>query len=149
MRAVVQRCLKASVAVEGKEISSIGAGMAVLLGVEKDDSEEDVRYIVEKLATLRIFQDENGKMNLDLSQVQGQLLLVSQFTLCGDVRKGRRPDYMQAASSVQARQFYETAVQRLRQKGIPVQCGEFGADMKLMLVNDGPVTIWIDSRQRE
>ena len=134
MRAVVQRCLKASVAAEGKEISSIGAGMAVLVGVEKDDREEDVRYIVEK-------------MNLDLSQVQGQLLLVSQFTLCGDVRKGRRPDYMQAASSVQARQFYETAVQRLRQKGILVQCGEFGADMKLMLVNDGPVTILLDSKK--
>ena len=143
----MQRCIKANVVVLEKEISSIGTGMTVLLGVQKDDSEEDIQYIVEKLVALRIFDDENGKMNFNLSQIHGELLLVSQFTLCGDARKGKRPDYMQAAPFEQAMRLYETVVQRLKQRGVSVKCGQFGADMQLMLINDGPVTILLDSRK--
>lgn len=143
----MQRCIKANVVVLEKEISSIGTGMTVLLGVQKDDSEEDIQYIVEKLVALRIFDDENGKMNFNLSQIHGELLLVSQFTLCGDARKGKRPDYMQAAPFEQAMRLYETVVQCLKQRGVSVKCGQFGADMQLMLINDGPVTILLDSRK--
>lgn len=147
MRAVVQRVTEASVTVDGNEIGSIGPGLMVLLGVEKGDTEKDGAYLADKLAGLRIFEDENEKMNLSVEQVGGSILLVSQFTLLGDVRHGKRPSFTQAAPPEQADALYEDLAAKLRQKGIPVETGQFQAHMEVALVNDGPVTILLDSRK--
>lgn len=147
MRAVVQRVTEASVTVDGNGIGSIGPGLMVLLGVEKGDTEKDGAYLADKLAGLRIFEDENEKMNLSVQQVGGSILLVSQFTLLGDVRHGKRPSFTQAAPPKEADALYEDLADKLRQKGIPVETGQFQAHMEVALVNDGPVTILLDSRK--
>lgn len=147
MRAVVQRVTEASVTVEGKTVGSIGSGLMVLLGVEQGDMEKDGAYLAEKLAGLRIFEDDHEKMNLSVQQVGGSILLVSQFTLLGDVRHGKRPSFTQAAPPREADALYEDLADRLRQKGIPVETGQFQAHMEVSLVNDGPVTILLDSRK--
>ena len=147
MRAVVQRVSKASVTVDGQETGRVAAGLMVLVGVQEGDEEKDVRYIADKVANLRIFEDEQGKMNRSLQDVGGSILAVSQFTLLGDARGGRRPSFIGAARPESATPLYESLVTLWRQEGIPVACGVFGADMQVALVNDGPVTILLDSRK--
>ena len=146
MRAVVQRVTEASVSVEGKVVGEIGPGLLVLLGVARDDSSGDAVYVAEKIANLRIFDDEMGKMNRSLLDVGGGMLVVSQFTLYGDVRRGRRPSYTEAAEPVRANELYEYFVDRVKQQGIKVETGVFQAMMRVSLTNDGPVTIVLDSR---
>ena len=147
MRLVVQRVTSASVKV-GEEITgAINEGYMVLVGVTHEDTEEDVHYLAEKLAHLRIFEDENGKMNLSLLDVKGSVLSVSQFTLYGDTRKGRRPNFMKAAKPDVANSLYECFNETLREKGIHVETGRFGAMMDVSLTNSGPVTIWMDSKE--
>ncbi len=146
MRAVVQRVSGASVAVGGAVTGKIGAGYLVLLGIEENDTEKELAYICEKLLGLRIFEDEEGKMNRSILDVGGAILLVSQFTLYGDARKGRRPSFIRAARPEKAVPLYDAAVARLRQ-ALPVETGEFGAEMQVSLVNDGPVTILLDSER--
>ncbi len=148
MKAVIQRVTRASVEVEGQIVSRIGAGLLVLLGVAKGDDERDLSYLLEKLQTLRIFGDDQGKMNRSLVDVGGALLLVSQFTLLGDTSKGRRPGFDLAASPEAARALYEQAVERLRSAGLTVETGVFGAHMQVELLNDGPVTLIVDSRRQ-
>ncbi|WDL96193.1 D-aminoacyl-tRNA deacylase [Alicyclobacillus sp. ALC3] len=148
MRAVVQRSGRAKVTVGNRTTGSIDHGYVVLLGVRDGDSETDAHYLAEKVAHLRVFEDDSGKMNLDLEAVGGAVLSVSQFTLYGDVRKGRRPNYMQAAAPEAARRLYEVFNDALRSYGFDVETGEFGAMMKVELVNDGPVTILIDSERK-
>lgn len=148
MRAVIQRVTQSSVMVENQTTGAIGNGLLVLLGVEKDDTDKDLKYAFEKTVGLRIFEDENGKMNLSLREVGGQMLVVSQFTLLGDVRRGKRPSFTDAAPPEIANKTYEEFVGMGRQLGIDVQTGTFQADMAVALVNDGPVTILIDSRKR-
>lgn len=145
MRAVVQRVTEASVTVEGKTVGTIGPGLLVLLGVSREDTEKDGAYLAEKLAGLRIFEDEEEKMNRSVAQVGGSILLVSQFTLYGDVRHGKRPSFTQAAVPDVANRLYEKLADSLRAKGIPVATGQFQAHMEVALVNDGPVTILLDS----
>ena len=142
MRAVVQRVTEASVTVDGKNVGAIGPGLLVLLGVAREDTEKDGAYLAEKL---RIFEDEDEKMNLSVAQVGGSILLVSQFTLYGDVRHGKRPSFTQAAAPEEANRLYEALADKLRAKGIPVATGQFQAHMEVALVNDGPVTILLDS----
>lgn len=146
MRAVVQRVNSAAVSVDGEVVSSIGRGLLVLLGVEKGDADSDLQYMVNKLPLLRIFDDENGTPNLSVRECGGSILLVSQFTLCGDARHGRRPGYSLAAKPEEARIMYERCAQLL-QAQVPVQTGIFQADMQVSLVNDGPYTILLDSRR--
>lgn len=145
MRAVVQRVSAASVTVEGRKVGSIGPGLLVLLGVARGDTEKDGEYLAEKLAGLRIFEDEEEKMNRSVAQMGGSILLVSQFTLYGDVRHGRRPSFTQAAPPNEANRLYEDLAQKLRDKGMTVETGQFQAHMEVSLVNDGPVTILLDS----
>ena len=145
MRAVVQRVNEASVSVDGKVVGSIGPGMVVLIGVEKDDSEKDVAYVAEKIAGLRIFEDSSGKMNLSIKDTGGEILAVSQFTLYGDCRKGRRPSYARAAGGDLARQCYELFIAEVAERGIPVRTGVFGATMNVHIANCGPVTLLVDS----
>ena len=145
MRAVVQRVLEASVTVEGQRVSEIGPGLLVLLGVGKGDTEVDVAWMVEKLATLRIFEDSAGKMNLSLEDTSRQLIVVSQFTLYGDTRKGRRPSFIDAMEPTGAKALYERTCEALRARGLTVGTGVFAADMKVALVNDGPVTLILES----
>lgn len=147
MRAVIQRVARASVEVNDQVVSRIGAGLLVLLGVAKGDGERDLLYIVEKLQTLRIFGDDQGKMNRTLLEAGGALLVVSQFTLLGDTGKGRRPGFDLAAPPDEARALYEQAVSRLQAAGIEVKTGVFGAHMQVELLNDGPVTFLLDSRR--
>lgn len=147
MRAVVQRVLKASVAVDGATKSKISKGLLVLVGIEKDDGQKDIDYMSSKIAGLRIFEDSEGKMNLDLKQIGGDILLVSQFTLAGDVRKGRRPSFEGAERPEKALPLFNSLVERVKAEGLPVQTGEFQAHMDVELVNDGPVTILLDSRK--
>lgn len=147
MRAVVQRVCQARVVVEEKEVGSIGTGLVVLLGVGKDDLAEDSRYLADKIASLRVFPDADSLMNRSLKEVKGQALVVSQFTLHGDCRKGRRPSFTGAAHPREAEALYEHFVDSLRQKGIPVETGLFGAMMTVELANDGPVTLLIDSKK--
>lgn len=146
MRAVVQRVSKASVTINGKVRGSIGKGYMVLLGVEDIDEKEDLDYICDKLIGLRVFEDAEGKMNLDIRDIGGEILLISQFTLYGDARKGRRPGFIKAARPDKAIPMYEEAIRRLSET-VHVECGEFGADMKVALINDGPVTILLDSKR--
>ncbi|WP_075579839.1 MULTISPECIES: D-aminoacyl-tRNA deacylase [Acidaminococcus] len=145
MRAVVQRVSAASVTVEGRKVGTIGPGLLVLLGVARGDTEKDGEYLAEKLAGLRIFEDEEEKMNRSVAQIGGSILLVSQFTLYGDVRHGRRPSFTQAAPPEEANRLYEDLAQKLRDKGLTVETGQFQAHMEVSLVNDGPVTILLDS----
>ncbi len=146
MRAVVQRVSEASVTINGKVRGSIGKGYMVLLGVEDIDEKEDLDYICDKLIGLRVFEDAEGKMNLDIRDIGGEILLISQFTLYGDARKGRRPGFIKAARPDKAIPMYEEAIRRLSET-VHVECGEFGADMKVALINDGPVTILLDSKR--
>ncbi len=148
MIAVWQRVSSASVEVEDKEIARIGAGALVLLGVETGDSDLDAAYMARKCLELRAFDDDQGRLNLSLLDTDGELLLVSQFTLCADCRKGRRPSFATAADPDTARRLYEEVAHRARTMGAKVQTGIFQAHMKIHLVNDGPVTLLIDSRKR-
>lgn len=145
MRAVVQRVSSSSVTVEGSVIGSTQQGLLVLLGVADTDTATDVQYICDKVSHLRIFEDEEDKMNLSVLDVGGEVCVVSQFTLYGDVRKGRRPNFMKAAPPELAEQLYLEVVEAFKEKGIPVSTGQFQAHMKVALVNDGPVTILLDS----
>lgn len=150
MRIVAQRVSRASVTIDGKIKSSIGNGMMVLLGVEEADSEVDVEWLCAKLAKMRIFSDENDAMNLDINQIEGSFLVVSQFTLHAMTKKGNRPSFIRAARPEQAIPLYERFVKRLQEvSGREVLTGEFGAMMEVELVNDGPVTIIMDSKQKE
>ncbi|KUR62240.1 D-aminoacyl-tRNA deacylase [Bacillus safensis] len=147
MRLVVQRVTNASVKVEEEITGAISDGYMVLVGVTHEDTEEDVLYLAEKLAHLRIFEDENGKMNRSLLDIKGSVLSVSQFTLYGDTRKGRRPNFMKAAKPDAANSLYECFNKTLREKGIHVETGRFGAMMDVSLTNSGPVTILMDSKE--
>ncbi|HTX03126.1 MAG TPA: D-aminoacyl-tRNA deacylase [Candidatus Acidoferrales bacterium] len=147
MRAVVQRVLHASVRVEERTTGHIDAGLVVLLGVAVADRDDDARAMAEKIANLRIFADEAGLMNRSVLETGGAILLVSQFTLYGDARKGRRPSFIAAAKEPLASELYERTGAELERLGLPVQYGEFGADMRVELVNDGPVTILLDSER--
>ncbi len=145
MRLLIQRVSQATVNVSDKQVGSIGTGLLVFLGVAKSDARADADYLVDKLLGLRIFSDEAGKMNLNVSQAGGSLLIVSQFTLYADCRRGRRPSFDDAASPEAAQSLYDYFVKAARNGPVPVETGVFQADMKVHLVNDGPVTIQIDS----
>ena len=145
MRAVVQRVSRAKVTVASECTGEIGKGLLVLLGVGQDDKEADAEYLSEKIAGLRVFEDPNGKMNLSVGEVGGQLLVVSQFTLYGDVRRGKRPSFDAAAAPQRARELYEYFVEQIRKAGLKCETGRFQEMMDVELVNDGPVTILIDS----
>lgn len=145
MRAIVQRVARAQVTVNGQVTGKIGRGLLVLLGVSRTDTRADANYLADKIAGLRIFEDESGKMNLDAAAVQGSILVVSQFTLYGDVRRGKRPSFDDAAPPQQARELYEYFVDRVRAAGLQCQTGRFQEMMQVELVNDGPVTILLDS----
>ena len=147
MRAVIQRVSQAKVTVASEVTGEIGIGLLVLLGVTSSDSETDADYLVDKIAGLRIFEDPDGKMNLSAVEVGGAILAVSQFTLYGDARKGRRPSFDAAARPEQARQLYEYFVGKIRAAGLQCETGRFQAEMKVELVNDGPVTILLDSKK--
>ena len=148
MRAVVQRVTRASVTVDGKVIGEIRNGLVVLLGVARDDTEKDASYLVEKIAALRIFDDDKGVMNVSVKDVNGGMLVVSQFTLYGDVRRGLRPSWIDAAPPEVAEPLYDFFVERARAIVTNVATGSFGAMMQVELVNDGPVTILLDSRKQ-
>lgn len=149
MRQLIQRVKEASVTIEGKEVARIGKGFLVLLGVTHEDTEEDLEYLAQKLVKIRLFDDTEGVMNLDVQQVEGEILVVSQFTLLASTRKGNRPSYIAAAPEAVSRPMYERFVARVEAlTGRKVATGEFGADMQVSLVNDGPVTVWMDSKQR-
>jgi len=145
MRAVIQRVSRASVTVDRETVGSIGRGLLVLLGVSVEDDERDADYLAEKSLNLRVFEDEDGKMNLSLNDIGGELLVVSQFTLYGDARKGRRPSYIKAAEPERANELYEYFAGRIRESLGSVQTGKFQAMMDVELLNDGPVTILLDS----
>ena len=147
MRAVGQRVSEASVKVAGQCVGSIGTGLVVLLGVQKGDSDQDADYIAEKIAGLRVFPDDQQRMNLSVVDVGGSVLMISQFTLLGDVRRGRRPSFTDAAEPEMADQLYEHCNRQLRLHGVTVATGIFRADMQVQLINDGPVTILLDSRK--
>ena len=147
MRCVVQRVSRASVTVEGKITGQVEKGYMVLVGVEQGDGEQDMRYCADKVAGLRVFEDENGKMNRSVKDVGGAVLAVSQFTLLGDARHGRRPSFSNAARPEEANALYEAFCQALRAENIRVETGVFQKDMQVELVNDGPVTILLDSRK--
>ncbi|HHX10650.1 MAG TPA: D-tyrosyl-tRNA(Tyr) deacylase [Firmicutes bacterium] len=147
MRAVFQRVRSARVVVDGEQVSAIGPGALVLLGVGKDDTEKDVTYMAGKIAGLRVFSDEEGKMNLSLLDISGEVLVVSQFTLYGDVKKGKRPGFDQAAPPQKGEELYLKVVEELQGMGLTVKTGVFGANMQVELVNDGPVTILISSKK--
>ena len=150
MRALIQRTQRASVTISEKLHSSIGKGLLILLGIEEADTQEDIDYLVGKISRLRIFDDENGVMNLDITQVGGEAMVVSQFTLHASTKKGNRPSYIRSAPGSISKPMYEKFVETLRTTlSKEVATGEFGADMKVELINDGPVTIWIDSKNRE
>jgi len=146
MRAVIQRVTRASVEVEGRIVGVIGAGLLVLLGIAKGDGDADCRFMVEKLRGLRIFSDDAGKMNRSLGDVGGAILLVSQFTLLGNTKSGRRPGFEEAAPPQEAKRWYEEVSAALKAEGTTVETGVFAAHMKVELVNDGPVTFLLDSR---
>jgi len=146
MRAVVQRVSRAAVKVGGTQIAEIGKGLLALVGISRQDSRPDLEWMARKIIELRIFDDNEGKLNLSLKDVGGRLLVVSQFTLHGDCRKGRRPSYTEAAPPDQAEKLYREFVEIVRQNVPDVQCGQFQAEMEVSLTNDGPVTLILDSR---
>ncbi|MCZ0702357.1 D-tyrosyl-tRNA(Tyr) deacylase [Natronobacillus azotifigens] len=149
MKAIIQRVTEASVAVEGQIVGKIDQGLVVLLGVTHDDVEEDVTYILQKIINLRIFEDDQAKMNVSLKDIQGDILSVSQFTLYADTRKGRRPNFIQAAKPDHAEKLYQQFNQLAIAEGMTVETGVFGAMMDVQLVNNGPVTIILDSQDRK
>ena len=150
MRVVIQRVQRCSVEVEGKTIGTIEKGLAILLGIEEADTQEDIDWLCGKISRLRIFDDENGVMNLDIQQAGGRAIVISQFTLFASTKKGNRPSYIRSAGEPIARPMYEKFLATLSATlGVEVEHGEFGADMKVALVNDGPVTICIDSKNKE
>lgn len=148
MRVVVQRVNSSKVTVEGKVVGSINKGLNLLIGISKEDTEEDLLYLKDKILNLRIFEDENDKMNLSLLDVKGEILAISQFTLYGDCRKGRRPNFMEAEGGERARTLYERFVELLRENNLKVETGEFGAHMIVDIQNDGPVTLMLDSKKK-
>lgn len=148
MRVVIQRVSKASVNADGKENGEIGIGFLLLVGVEEEDTSEDVAYLTRKISNMRIFEDDEGKMNLSLREVNGEILSISQFTLHADTKKGNRPSFIKAANPEKADELYEELNRNLRDEGFKVETGVFGADMAVSLVNDGPVTILVDSKNK-
>ena len=148
MKAVIQRVSSASVSVDNTQISSINNGFLILLGVQQGDDEKDLEYLVNKTAGMRIFKDDKQHMNLSIKDVNGEALVVSQFTLCADTHKGRRPSFIHAAPPEIAEQMYQQFCEQLKVAGVPVQTGKFGAMMDVSLINDGPVTIILDSRDK-
>ena len=149
MKAVVQRVLSASIAINGNKIGAINKGFLILLGIEKDDVPEDLDYMLHKTVGLRIFKDEQNNMNLSIQDVAGEALVVSQFSLCADTSKGRRPSFINAAPPEIAKSTYEKFCKKLQDENVPVQMGRFGTMMEVGLTNDGPVTILLDSRNRK
>jgi D-tyrosyl-tRNA(Tyr) deacylase len=147
MRAVIQRVKSAEVYVDGQLSGKIGNGLLVLVGIGKGDGESDVSYMVSKLPELRIFEDASGKFNLSLKEMGGEILIVSQFTLYGDCRKGRRPSFTEAEEPAAAKNLYNRLISKLREQKIPLQTGEFQAKMEVHLINDGPVTLLLDSKK--
>ena len=147
MRAVIQRTQQSSVTVDNEVIADVGQGLTVFVGVGQDDTDADVAFLAEKIVNLRIFSDDKGKMNLSLLDINGYLLLVSQFTLFGDCRKGRRPSFDAAATPKMAEELYEKLIERCKGLGAKVACGKFQADMIVALENDGPVTMLLDSKR--
>ncbi|EOT40883.1 MULTISPECIES: D-aminoacyl-tRNA deacylase [Enterococcus] len=148
MKAVIQRVKSASVTIDDTIVGIIPQGFMILLGIHEEDTKEDVDYLVRKITMMRIFEDEAGKMNLNIDAVAGSILSISQFTLYADTKKGNRPSFVKAARPEQAIPLYEAFNEGLRQSGLHVETGEFGADMQVALVNDGPVTIIIDTRDK-
>jgi len=148
MRVVIQRVSEAKVTVEEEEQGAIDQGLMLLIGVEEADTQEDVAYLTRKIANLRIFEDKDGKMNLDLDQIEGEILSIPQFTLHANTKKGNRPSFVDAANPDKADELYETLNENLREEGYRVATGVFGANMDVSLVNDGPVTILIDSKNK-
>lgn len=148
MKIVVQRTKEASVSIEGAIVGEISHGFVLLVGIEEQDQQEDIDYLVRKISKMRIFEDAQRKMNLSIEEVGGQILSISQFTLYADTKKGNRPSFIKAARPETAIPLYDAFNAGLRETGLTVQTGEFGADMKVSLLNDGPVTIVIDSKQR-
>lgn len=150
MRVIVQRVLKSELQIEGRIHSSIGQGLLTLIGIEETDTEEDAQWLASKICSMRIFSDEEGKMNLDLLQIKGELMLVSQFTLFASTKKGNRPSFIRSAKPDKAKTLYNFFIAECEKLcPIPVKTGVFGADMKISLINDGPVTIFMDSKNRE
>ncbi len=147
VKALIQRVKSAEVYIAGKISGKIGTGLLVFLGVERDDTEKDLEYLVKKISNLRIFEDAQGKMNLSIPDIKGEVLVVSQFTLSADCRKGNRPSFDKAEEPVRAQVLYITFIDRLREMGFAIATGDFGAYMQVHLINDGPVTIMIDSRK--
>ena len=147
MRAVIQRVSKASVSINGQSVGKIGAGLCVLLGVGVGDSEREAEWMADKIVNLRIFEDDDGKMNRALADVGGGILIVSQFTLYGDCRKGRRPSFTEAAPAEEGNRLYEYFVEQVKNRGVEVACGVFQAHMAVEIVNDGPVTLILDTKQ--
>ena len=147
MKAVIQRVLSASVLVDGKEVGSINRGFLIFLGVAQEDTSTDLEYLIKKTVGLRIFKDEHANMNLSIKDVGGEALVVSQFTLCADTKKGRRPSFINAAPPKIAESIYQQYCEKLREENISVQMGQFGAMMEVKLINDGPVTIVLNSRE--
>lgn len=149
MRAVIQRVLSASVTIDGEIVSSIHTGLLIFLGIESADSEEDIHWLTSKICSLRIFSDEDGKMNESVLDCDGDILVVSQFTLHAKTKKGNRPSFIHAAPPALAIPLYENFIRAINQHlPRPAQTGEFGADMKVALINDGPVTLWIDTKNK-
>ena len=144
MRCVIQRVQMASVKVEGEQVGCIASGLLVFIGVGKEDTQTDLSWMVKKIVELRIFEDVDGKMNHSVMEKKGEILLVSQFTLYGDCRKGKRPSFTEAAAPELAEDYYKQAIEQFREQGIKVETGIFGADMQVELVNDGPVTIILE-----
>ncbi len=149
MRVVIQRASKAAVEINGTETRSISHGLVILLGIEQDDEEEDIDWLIKKVLGLRVFSDNENKMNLNLSQVNGQILLISQFTLHASTKKGNRPSFVRAARPDVAIPLYDQFIKKLKSHSVIVETGEFGADMQVSLTNDGPVTIIIDTKNKE
>jgi D-aminoacyl-tRNA deacylase len=150
MRVVIQRVSEASVRVNGKVKSRIGKGLLIFLGIEENDNNEDVSWLVQKVVNLRIFSDEEGKMNFSVQDIHGEVMVISQFTLHASIKKGNRPSYIRAARPSIAIPLYELFIKKMEEvQGKSVMSGEFGADMKVSLLNDGPVTIWMDTKNKE
>ena len=147
MIAVIQRCSRANVKIGQNIVGQIGNGLVILLGLKKDDNEEDADFLVKKVSGLRIYNDSNEKMNLSIKDVDGSALVISQFTLCGDTKKGRRPSFIHAAPPKEGRRLYEYFISSLLKAGVPVKSGEFGAMMDVELVNEGPATFILNSNQ--
>lgn len=145
MKVVIQRVIKSSVSINNKEVAKIGKGFLILLGISKDDNFEKADYIIKKIYNLRVFSDENDKMNLSIQDINGELLIVSQFTLYADCKKGNRPSFINAAPPEDAEKIYEYFINECKKNNLKVETGEFGADMKVELINDGPVTIILEN----